>query len=485
MTLKRVSERLLQGGSSAMTGYMPPASIRTKVRSSLNLGDLCEPTPDPDDPSLTPGESFAARIDPDVTALKTQGMSEDEKRAAVIRLVTQKLDEAGFDPDSGVRRYVRTLYTQAYRLFYKAKTRADLLENGNIVKKLAMASEISAEVEVAYEELKRRIGVSIWVPNLNSAANVEAELMALSYCNECTPGVSLEDALKGDEPREMQPVQRAFCDYFAASNWIDPLPSNYRHRFNVWTDRERLMIPDAGFGGLWLLSNFAKVEIGHKLAAALCLTDVPDDIELKAPWDGWSLVIPPGLLSFDRIVDEHGDLVRIEVVRALCVGTKPRYLLGARGEISPVKDPVEGNPKSREMQAIRNLVKGVCLAMSEPDDFRRESVTKSTKSKRSGGAPDLNQARFMLSAPIVIDLRDHLKAVLRGEHKTRDGGRLTVQFLVHGHWKNQAHGPHHSLRKRIWIQPFWKGDEQARVLLRNYKVKDDEAASDPGVKPSR
>ncbi len=57
-----------------------------------------------------------------------------------------------------------------------------------------------------------------------------------------------------------------------------------------------------------------------------------------------------------------------------------------------------------------------------------------------------------------------------------------MQFLVRGHWKNQAHGPRSSLRKRIWIKPFWKGDEHARILLRNYKVKeeaDDLAASSP------
>lgn len=50
----------------------------------------------------------------------------------------------------------------------------------------------------------------------------------------------------------------------------------------------------------------------------------------------------------------------------------------------------------------------------------------------------------------------------------------TVQFLVRGHWRQQAHGPGHSLRKPIWIEPFWKGPEEARVLLRQHRVEDQE-----------
>jgi hypothetical protein len=42
--------------------------------------------------------------------------------------------------------------------------------------------------------------------------------------------------------------------------------------------------------------------------------------------------------------------------------------------------------------------------------------------------------------------------------------------IVRGHWRQQAHGPARALRKTLWIQPFWKGPEESRVLLRTYKA---------------
>lgn len=123
---------------------------------------------------------------------------------------------------------------------------------------------------------------------------------------------------------------------------------------------------------------------------------------------------------------------------------------------------------------LDSLVRGACLALSDPGQYKKKSIgsSSSTKNKREGGAPDLGNARYMLTAPVTVDLRDVVKMVQRGEkHK---GGKLTVQFLVRGHWKNQAHGPGHALRKRIWLQPFWKGPEESRVLLRNYTVKKEE-----------
>ncbi len=120
-----------------------------------------------------------------------------------------------------------------------------------------------------------------------------------------------------------------------------------------------------------------------------------------------------------------------------------------------------------------SLVIGCALALSNPEDFRKDRQHRPTarsSKHRTGGAPDLGQARFMLSAAVSVDLRDHVREALSG--KKRGGGSPTVQFLVRGHWRQQAHGPARSLRKTLWIQPFWKGPEESRVLLRTYKAED-------------
>lgn len=55
----------------------------------------------------------------------------------------------------------------------------------------------------------------------------------------------------------------------------------------------------------------------------------------------------------------------------------------------------------------------------------------------------------------------YLGRSLRPEPKeaASTGKPLEVRVRVQGHWRNQAHGPGHSLRKLIWIKPFWRGSD--------------------------
>jgi hypothetical protein len=208
----------------------------------------------------------------------------------------------------------------------------------------------------------------------------------------------------------------------------------------------------------WLGAAFARLEVSHRLAASLCLTD-SGDVEVTAPWAAWSLVMPDGLI---------GDFARI-----WCHGTEPAFLVGRSGTIVGMAEQrALGLDSGAAFDMARSLIRGACLALSNPDDFRKENqhgptARTSHKSSRSG-PPDLQQARFLLSAPVKVDLREHLAAVLSG----RKGASPTVQFLVRGHWRNQAHGPKASLRKTIWIQPFWKGPEGSRVLLRQHRIEE-------------
>lgn len=210
----------------------------------------------------------------------------------------------------------------------------------------------------------------------------------------------------------------------------------------------------------WADAAFARLEVGHKLAAALCLTDVPADMTVRAPWLAWSLVIPD---------DTLGALARV-----WCVGAEPAFLLMRDGTAHAYADRDKALDTTAN-QLLSNLIRGACLALSNPDDFRKESRRESSSSGHGksarDGAPDLVQARFLLSAPVSIDLRDHLRGALSGRG---GGGAPTVQFLVRGHWRNQAHGPKLSQRKEIWIQPFWKGPKESRVLLRQYTVDESE-----------
>ena len=43
------------------------------------------------------------------------------------------------------------------------------------------------------------------------------------------------------------------------------------------------------------------------------------------------------------------------------------------------------------------------------------------------------------------------------------GKDLEVRVRVQGHWRRQVHGEGRSLRKTIWIQPFWRGPEDGAM----------------------
>ncbi len=214
-----------------------------------------------------------------------------------------------------------------------------------------------------------------------------------------------------------------------------------------------------GFLDSWRASAFARLEVSHKLAAALCLTDIPNSEPVHAPWEAWSLLVPDGLLSPEQ------------PARIWCVGPLPSYVVLPCGKIVLWSENAVGGKVAAEM--LRALVRGACLALSDPELKKSEGKwgggATSTRAMRPHGPP-LEGARYVLAQPVTIDLRSVVIEALSGK---RRGGSPKAQFLVRGHFTHQPYGPQHSLRRVQWIEPYWKGDPEARILLRGHQVKDD------------
>ncbi len=312
---------------------------------------------------------------------------------------------------------------------------------------VAKFKELSGMSPVEFCAFLKKLALEAPLPPLTSALNVEVASMGCAHV--------LWSAMAHLAPRKEQ-IETAI-ELLSATND----PTVLRVKSTVIALLQHLN-PSAvtdyvSFLRKWRESSYARLEVGHKLAASLCLTDIPDDLVVQHPWGAWSLIVPDGLL---------GDLARVWVSmpaheEAVC------FLIDRRGHQMTNVDP-------QLTKMVISLVGGCSLALSNPEDFRKDKQHRPTarsSKHRSGGAPDLGQARFMLSAPVSVDLREHVQQALSGK---KGGGSPTVQFLVRGHWRQQAHGPARSLRKTLWIQPFWKGPEESRVLLRTYKAKGDE-----------
>jgi hypothetical protein len=302
------------------------------------------------------------------------------------------------------------------------------------------------------EESRVRIAAvarELVLPELVSANNVEVMAMSVGLFNHV-----LTEPWDTEMPLEIGRAHRAYVRLLRRFDptW-EPTPENLdKLKGNV---RELgTPVHFASFVSGWIKDCFARLEIGHRRAAALCLTDVPYDLELHAPWATWSLVVPDGLLG--------------DVARLWCFDEHPQFVVMRDGSVhSGLDDPL--------LTMVRNLARGAVLAM-EAAQAKTETSARPCPSvrRRVKGAPDFTQVRFKMSAPVNVDLREHVRTALAPN--TQEGAKLKVQFLVRGHWRNQVHGPGNSLRKLTWIQPFWKGPEESRVLLRAHQKGVAEAA---------
>lgn len=230
-----------------------------------------------------------------------------------------------------------------------------------------------------------------------------------------------------------------------------------------------------GWGLKWKDCGYARLACGAKLGAALMLTDAPDSVQ--APWDAWSLMVPDGLIfeTFTRKFAESmgqtwkpdAESVRVPILRLWCFGTEPIAALGKHGgKCYPLPSSEATDAESTWPELARNYVKGVCLTLDRDVERHRKGDWGPKRDNREPGIAPSPGADYVLGGTVTIDLRDEVTAICSG----RTGHRPTVQFLVRGHWRNQATGPRHSERKRIWIEPFWKGPEDARVLLRTHRL---------------
>jgi hypothetical protein len=314
--------------------------------------------------------------------------------------------------------------------------------------------EAKTSLKYAEEEFEKRFGITfdehisklvktaakVPMPPLTSALNVEAATMGFAYFLKSMGYENDLDVLYsfwGSHEEAITPDRRhlaKLCVYHKK------LVNEFLY------DGVRFFLAD------WISAAYPRLEVGHKLAASLCLTGVTPDLSVTAPWPAWALVVPDGL--FD------------DVARVWLIGSQPQAYIRRDGHAT-----TEVSPLTREM--IQALAVGCCLALSNPEEFKREKQGSSRgKGNNRSGAPDLTYSKFLLSAPISVDLRPHVRAALEHERSGRKGVAPKVQFLVRGHWRQQAHGPQKSLRKTIWIKPFWKGPEESAVLLRNYKVEE-------------
>jgi hypothetical protein len=257
----------------------------------------------------------------------------------------------------------------------------------------------------------------------------------------------------------------------------------------------------------WAEHAFPRVQMSHSFAAMLMATKVsPSELDdFEAPWPAFVIEIPDGLLPI-QAKGVNSCITRVGVNTNFMPTQSPErwwtfWMQGPRIELhrggtiadivaadkrpergalihitlpnrpDPVTAPIEDyesfwegysdDQEERVTTLVTRLIVGVCVMMTERANFT-ERVAKS-KGKASGESDKRPESRvYTLGKPVKIDFRQAVRAFVEGRTK----GPLTVQALVAGHHKRQPYGPNSSLRKWIFIEPYWKGDLDDPVIVR-------------------
>jgi hypothetical protein len=150
-----------------------------------------------------------------------------------------------------------------------------------------------------------------------------------------------------------------------------------------------------------------------------------------------------------RLADQGGHLDPDEIPQ----------LVPMLGEILP--NTADFAPVDTIPDTIRTVATTLAAAW-----YLMEQPTLATQ-QRTPADRDVRRAYLRNQRPepdiTLIDLRTLYRP---HDHEPEEQpGRYSHRWVVTGHWRNQAHGPERSQRKRIWIPDYVKGPDSAPLLI--------------------
>lgn len=244
----------------------------------------------------------------------------------------------------------------------------------------------------------------------------------------------------------------------------------------------------------WADQAFPVIEVGHKFAALLMATGVDHANleEIPLPFRAFAITIPKGLLTLSGKDDDVQDVVRVHVhflhredgthvCNFMICGDRGLQLWRHGIPLSEFMHPQDDETSiswqeylfaiksddrdNRVSQMVSRLIVGLCLAMADTKNVKKVGKSHSSSHQiRDVGEPSVRV--FKVGRPIKIDVREVIRDYVEGR---RHSGP-SVQCLVRGHWRRQAHGPHAEQRKWVHVEPYWRGPKDAPIVFRPHKI---------------
>ena len=275
-----------------------------------------------------------------------------------------------------------------------------------------------------------------------------------------------------------------------------------------------LLLPDQFTGtlaaGRWVDQGLPTYRLGHKRVAALMATHTPVELadQVQAPFKAFFIEMPTGLL---HITEEDGTKIEVKgIIVHVTHYEKAQYGIQSARINRPLwnwmavtgtklvqwqinrttqelctsgslkHDNVWGEAFSLELtdydhrvaDLINRFISALCLLVtSHKEEITEKREIRREKGKRLRMKKEPEFRVFTMTSNVFVDARSALENYLSGRRPTTP----SVQFLVRGHWRNQAHGVARALRKLMWIEPHWKGPDSGLIASRAYEVNEEGA----------
>lgn len=243
----------------------------------------------------------------------------------------------------------------------------------------------------------------------------------------------------------------------------------------------------------WCDCAFPNLKLGHKLAAAFAATVIPADIDVRPPWPAFVIDLPSNFLytaneglndALKSILvlvaaDDEGPLRWNYLAQGRYLSL--HYTAGTIAEMAkddgrtrsddPVPSPFAmdiSDEDARTQIILKRIIVSACLELSDPTAIRPSGRSHNVSHERirSGKEPVIRV--FQFTKAIDFDCREAVGDYLAGDRKS-----LKLQLLVRGYWRNQPYGPQSTLRRKQWIEPYWRGPDDAPIAVRPHKLRED------------
>lgn len=279
------------------------------------------------------------------------------------------------------------------------------------------------------------------------------------------------------------------------SQYVDGLPDSDEHRLLKLCCVLEGTRHDLVTHAHWVDSCCPIIMVGHKAAAAMICTSVPETFELRAPWPAIVIEVPDRLIEIVDPTTDRPFWIRYCLVRRVLFRGEARWSMIATGdgtlqqagcrmvptrvflanserleyaddrELNALEHRLDTQTK-RAITCLTRLAANMLIVATEPRFMHGDQPSMRQLGKPRAavrGNPD--HRRFVVHAPSDLDLREHVR------HYCRTGRRLpSVASHVPGHWRRVACGPNHSERRIQWIGPHFRCADADRVVTKTRRV---------------